>query len=135
MTTLSSAELASRRPVWAVLSELFLDTNLTADDRDRIADALARSTYAVEELDRILLWEVYPACHSNLLSIAGEWAGFDPAWLEARILRGSSALGTMWTGTVGRLGRWASRSWRDIRRRVQAKRTAEPARRRATSSD
>jgi hypothetical protein len=119
-TTLSSSEIETRRPVWSALSELFLDTTLTSRDLDRIATVLARSPYAPEELDRVLLWEVYPACRSNLWLVAGESAGFDPEWLESRILRGQSALGILWTGTVGRLGTLSSIHWRKIRRRIAA---------------
>ncbi len=32
--------------------------------------------------------KVYPACSFNLSQVAGEWAGFDPDWLERRILCG-----------------------------------------------
>lgn len=116
-------DVESRRPVWAALSELFLDTNLDSADVNRIAKMLARSRYSLDELDQILLWEVYPACRSNLLSIAGEWAGFDPEWLESRILRGPSALARAWAGTVGRLGMFSSVSWRTIKRRVEAERS------------
>ena len=124
LNTLSNSEIASRRPVWSVLSELFLDTSLDSDDLDRIAKSLAQSPYTLADLDRILLWEVYPACRSNLVSLFGEWAGFDPDWLESRILCGPSALGKAWVGTVGRLGRFSSVQWRRIKRRVQALRNA-----------
>ncbi len=118
MSAFSGPDLERRRPVWLALSELFLDTSLTPRDLGRIASILARSPYGLDELQRILLWEVYPACRSNLLWIAGEWAGFDPEWLEARILRGASPVGIAWTATVGRLGMFASMDWRKIKRRV-----------------
>jgi hypothetical protein len=117
------ADVATRRPVWAALSELFLDGNLDSVDVNRIAKTLASSHYSLDELDQILLWEVYPACRSNLLSIAGEWAGFDPGWLESRILQGPSPLARMWTGTIGRLGMFSSVSWRRIKQAVEAERS------------
>ncbi len=120
MVTPPGSDLEHRRPVWSALSELFLDTSLRPQDLDRIAAVLARSPYSVEEIQRILLWEVYPACRSNLRWIAGEWAGFDPEWLEGRILRGQSLVGRAWTGTVGRVAFWSSVDWRRIRRRVTA---------------
>ena len=120
---LSNADVVHRRPVWSALSELFLDTSHSSGDLDRIAKTLAMSPYSLEELDTILLWEVYPPCRSNLFSIAGEWAGFDVDWLESRILRGPSPLGKAWAGTVGRLGRFSSIKWRRIKRRVEAERT------------
>ena len=125
MDRLPPMSIDDRRPVWSALSELFLDTRLDSIDLDRIAQNLARSPYSLAELDSILLWEVYPACHTNMLSIAGEWAGFDPGWLESRIVRGPSMLGVAWAGTVGRFGRLASLSWRRIKQRVTTQR-AQP---------
>jgi hypothetical protein len=79
-------DLRARRPVWEALSTLFLDTD-TSLDREWRAKLLAASPYSLVELEQILIDEVYPICAGNLLSIAGEWAGFDPAWLEQRIMR------------------------------------------------
>jgi hypothetical protein len=56
----SDVDIESRRPVWAALSELFLDTNLDSADLNRIAKTLAISRYSLGELDQILLWEVFP---------------------------------------------------------------------------
>ncbi len=82
-----AAELERRRPVWEALSRLFLDTELQPDDHRGIARVLAASGYADEELDAILRREVGPVVGANLLSVAGEWAGFDPDWLESEILK------------------------------------------------
>lgn len=79
-------DLADRRPVWEALSELFLDTDISLARKWRVG-ILASSPYSIEVLERILIDEVYPICKWNLLSVAGEWSGFDPVWLEARILR------------------------------------------------
>ena len=81
------ADLAQRRPVWAALSDLFLDTDVHLF-REYNAQILAASPYSLEELDAILREEVSPACAFNLSLVAGEWVGFDPGWLEERILRG-----------------------------------------------
>jgi hypothetical protein len=123
MVTLSNTELENRRPVWIALSELFLDTNLDADDIERLAQALARSPYTLDELERVLLWEVYPACRANLVSIAGEWSAFDPNWLESKIRRPLSGASIAWAGTVGRLGLRSSITWRRIKRAVVSART------------
>jgi hypothetical protein len=114
----SASDLASRRPVWSALSELFLDTSLSSDDLDRIANELAQSPYSIEELGAILLWEVYPACRGNLVGLAGEWAAFDPAWLEKRILNRPSAVGIVWAAIAGRLGRYCSLPWRAVRAKI-----------------
>lgn len=118
--TLSNVDLANRRPVWLALSELFLDTHLSSSDLDRLATELAGSPYSIDELDAILLWEVYPACRGNLISLAGEWAGFDSEWLESRILQKPSPVGVAWAATVGRLGRVSSTEWRQVKRRIRS---------------
>lgn len=79
-------DLARRRPVWSVLSELYLDTELSETDHARISAVLIESRYSVDELEEILYRELHPTLHSNLLSMTGEWAGFDEGWLEEKIL-------------------------------------------------
>jgi hypothetical protein len=73
-----------RERVWIALSDLYLD----ADVDDVIAPCarvLAQSPFSRDELHAILFDEVHPVLVVNLLSVAGEWAGFDAAWLCARI--------------------------------------------------
>ena len=79
--------LAHRLPVWLALSELWLDTELDDGDIQRLAHVLAASGYSDAELSSIFLDELSPVVADNLLSVAGVWAGFDAAWLEAQILR------------------------------------------------
>jgi hypothetical protein len=83
---LAHQDLDHRRPVWLALSDLFLDTDTSLARTWRVG-ILAGSPYSLDELQQILTDEVYPVCWSNLFSIAGEWAGFDPEWLERGILR------------------------------------------------
>lgn len=80
----SEAELAARRPVWIALSELFLDTDVRIWYVN-ILRALAASPYTEEQLRFILDNEVAPVLEGNLLSVAGEWAGFDESWLVGAI--------------------------------------------------
>jgi hypothetical protein len=80
-------DVANRRPVWAAWSELYLDTELSADDSERIAAALAASPYTAETLEHILLAEVHPICVISRLQVAGIWSGFDTGWLQQRIQR------------------------------------------------
>lgn len=105
---MSPEELERRRPVWVALSELWLDNELDDALRERLAHELARSPFDEPELRAIHEHEVAPALASNLGSIAGEWGGFDPLWLEARCLeaaeRGPSAA-VRWFGRVLRSGR------------------------------
>lgn len=84
-TLLTEADLERRRPVWRVLSELFLDT-----DHSLFYEAAARTLRAAamseDEARRILTDEVAPVLYTNLLSVAGDWAGFPSDWLEREIL-------------------------------------------------
>lgn len=73
-------ELEARRPVWLALAELFLDTDVRLAYVS-IVEALAASPYSLDELRAILDNEVAPVLQHNLLQVAGEWAGFDDAWL------------------------------------------------------
>ena len=79
-------DLKRRRPVWSVLSELYLDTELDESDHERICSVLVRSKYSALQLEEILYRELHPVLFGNLLSVAGEWAGFDEQWLEQSIL-------------------------------------------------
>lgn len=65
---------------------LFMDTD-PAEFLDGIAEACSRSPYSLAEIEDVLFQEVLPACRGNLFALpAPEWAGFDPATLERRIL-------------------------------------------------
>jgi hypothetical protein len=48
---------------------------------------LAPLPYSLDELQQILVDEVYPVCCSIRFGIAGEFPAFDPEWLERSILR------------------------------------------------
>ena len=81
----TEAQLVLRRPVWSALSDLFLDTEV----RPEIAHAAwvcDMSQLPKEELGSIWYREISPVLSPNLLSPAGEWAGFDLNWLERRIV-------------------------------------------------
>ena len=70
-----------RKKIWLVLSEFYLDTELTSEDFDRISTVFRQSGYVLSEIKEIDLYEVFPLLQMNLLSNAGEWAGFDEDWL------------------------------------------------------
>jgi hypothetical protein len=118
-------DLEHRRPVWEALSSLFLDTDTSLSRPWRVG-ILAASPYSIEELQQILIDEVYPVCRSNLWQIAGEWIGFDPQWLESRILRRlrSPLCRFFHTISLGKLTIPLSNEWRHtkddiLRRRAQ----------------
>ncbi len=81
----TAAQIDERMPVWEALSEFFLDTELQAKDLEWIANTLASSPYPEKELSEILFHEVYPPCKWNMLSPAGEWAGFHRDWIKEKM--------------------------------------------------
>jgi hypothetical protein len=118
----AAEDLAGRRPVWEALSDLFLDTEVSLARNWRVG-ILAASPYSLEELERILIDEVHPICKYNLLSVAGVWAGFDQAWLEARILRRlGSPLRRLHSINFGRLTVPRSAEWRATKAAIAAAR-------------
>jgi hypothetical protein len=119
-----SEDIENRRPVWEALSDLFLDTD-TSLSREWRARELSQSPYSIDELEEILVTEVYPAVRGNLFSIAGEWAGFDMEWLEGRIQRrASSPLKALHRFNLCRLTVHASFEWRATKQAVLASRAA-----------
>ena len=81
---MNAREFARRKPVWLVLSEFYLDTELQPADLSRIRVVFDQSGYSEREIRQIDYEEVGPLLLPNLLSVAGEWAGFEEtALLEA----------------------------------------------------
>ena len=125
--TMKSADtdLVNRRPVWEALSDLFLDTDVSLSRAWR-ASLLAASPYSIDDLERILIDEVYPICKYSLLSVAGEWAGFDQVWLEGRILRRlSSPMRALHAINLGRLIVPLLAEWRATKEGVAAARNEQ----------
>ncbi len=79
--------IEERSPIWIALSEFYLDRELEEEDIRNIALKVIQSTYSLEEVKEINKYEVFPILKSNLLSVAGEWAGFHEEWLINRIQR------------------------------------------------
>ncbi|GEN66584.1 MULTISPECIES: DUF7079 family protein [Chryseobacterium] len=79
--------LENRKQVWIALSELYLDTELQESDFIYIAKTLLESPFTFEEVKRIDQFEVFPVLFSNLLSPAGEWAGFNELLLVKNIMK------------------------------------------------
>lgn len=116
--TFPQAELERRGPVWAALSELYLDTELRPEDYRRICGVILASGYTDDEIEFILRRELGPVLGPNLRSAAGEWAGFDQPRLVAAILKHR----TSWRRFLPRLGahRLIEGHWRAIRDLVRA---------------
>lgn len=114
--TPSRAQIEERLPVWDALSEFFLDTELQPDDHERISKVLAESKYTENELEHILAYEVYPVCKWNKLSVAGEWGGFHPDWIQEKMIPRYNKRPLL---RFGLRHRWMySHHWKKVRPRI-----------------
>jgi hypothetical protein len=93
----------ARERIWIALSDLYLDTDIE-DALEPCAHVLAASPFSRAELRAILFDEVHPALVDNLMSVAGEWAGFDADALCAHIRRSMAA----WWAPI-HVARWCRR--------------------------
>ena len=111
-----------RFKVWDAMSEFYLDKELSDRDIEWVAKVCAESPYSVSELDHIMFAEVWPAVASNLASYAGEWAGFNEAWLKQEILEKAhrTSLLPWWTNPFKAFF-WNGK-WSVVRARVRSKR-------------
>jgi hypothetical protein len=75
---------ADRRMIWDELQMFWMDTDPKIF-LDSAARTCARSKYSLPEIERIFWNEVRPAVRLNLMSIAGEWRGFEIGWLSRQI--------------------------------------------------
>lgn len=66
-------ELSRRKPVWAAMSELFVDTD-TRRNIPLVARHCAESGYDDEALERMFWAEVFPEAIDNKLRVAGDSA-------------------------------------------------------------
>lgn len=118
---MTEEEVARRLPVWVALSGLFLDTEPTPEDYDRIAAVVAAASLGRVEARDVLWREVAPVFGSNLLAPIGEWAGWPDDFVRERVLdwvRG---------GGPGSLSGWFAAAicaplvrdaWREVERRL-----------------
>ena len=73
--------IEERKPIWIALSNFYLDTELQESDFRHIAFKIIESPYSFEKVKEINKYEIFPVLQANLMSVAGEWAGFDEKWL------------------------------------------------------
>ena len=78
-------DLRDRRPIWDELQIFWMDTDPMIFLKSA-AQACARSKYSLSEVEQIFWNEVRPAVRFNMMSLLGEWAGFEIAGLSQRIL-------------------------------------------------
>lgn len=68
-----------------ILSDFFLDTELTPADLHTIAASLQRLSLSVSILNHLLRYDVFPILYPNLMSAAGIWDVFARDWLLSQI--------------------------------------------------
>ena len=75
----------ARETIWWLLSDLFVDTTHTEDDLRRLGAALKKTGCGVEDLERILRYEVAPVCGTwmSYPGAIGPWPQFDPQDISA----------------------------------------------------
>jgi len=78
--------IEERKPIWIALSDFYLDTELQESDFRHIAFKIIESPYSFEKVEEINKYEIFPVLQANLMSVAGEWAGFNEKWLVDRIM-------------------------------------------------
>ncbi len=81
---MTDEELLIREKVWEALSNFYLDTELDDSDYNYIFKIFIESKLSLEKLKEIDLFEVFPTLQMNLLSVAGEWGGFNKEWLNEK---------------------------------------------------
>lgn len=118
---LSEDEVAARMPLWCALSELFLDTEMQVQDYEAVARAARAGGFSVEQVRDILAREVFPAFAFNLMSVAGEWTGFDPDFVRARILRTLKHPGATWLLSRGLRTRLLAQEWPRVRAAMEGR--------------
>jgi hypothetical protein len=78
--------ITERKPIWVALSKLYLDTELSESTLLSIVETFKKSVFTLAEIKKIDRTEVFPVLQVNLVSVAGEWAGFDEEWLVETIV-------------------------------------------------
>jgi len=69
--------IEDRKSIWIALSEFYLDRELEESDFRDIAFKIIESPYSFAEVIKINKYELFPVLQHNLLSVAGEWDGFN----------------------------------------------------------
>ena len=73
--------IEERKPIWIALSDFYLDTELQESDFKHIAFQIIESPYSFKKVKEINKYEVFPVLQPNLMSVSGEWTGFNEEWL------------------------------------------------------
>lgn len=74
----------TQKTLWLTLADCWLDTEFDEVDIARIAEVVRASAASEAEIVAICKYELGPFLCWNGFTIAGEWSGFDDAWVLAK---------------------------------------------------
>jgi hypothetical protein len=108
-------EVLARQPIWAAMSELYLDN----DDLPfgHVAQVCAESGFSLDELETILFLEVDPVLSLNRYQVGFVSDGFDKDWLRKRIQSESARL-VLQNAAFYRWVRGWMYPWRHLRKAI-----------------
>ena len=111
-------DFGTRHRVWYLLSDLFVDTELTDEQLCRIGVALKQTGLSSNDVEKILRREVAPVCGAWMRwPSIGPWPAFEPEWVKESIERYLSR------PALFRLGLWSypgvRRSWKIVRAEME----------------
>lgn len=107
-----------------ILSDLFLDNELTSMEMNHMAKSLEELNLPLSILDSILRHDLFPILIYNLMCITGEWFGFDERILIEQVERQRKSPPGILNG-FGHYAAWlalggmVTSSWNQIRARLQ----------------
>ena len=84
---MAAADNDTEAQAWALLADLFLDTERDERETVLLTQRLAALPYSVAELEAMLRRDVAPAFGWNLFDIAGEWQGWSAGEARTIVLR------------------------------------------------
>jgi hypothetical protein len=129
-----SGAAVSREDVWEALGDLFLDTE-TRTWIPRAALKCVEAGLTRDEAFEVWAYEVTPALWPNLLSVAGEWAGWDRGWLEQRVRASAVKPSRLAYLRYRACGGGLHADWKAIAQCMMLLAAAEPAARAALAAD
>ncbi|KAJ3547349.1 hypothetical protein NM688_g5409 [Phlebia brevispora] len=122
----SSIFTPQQKDAYRALSDLFLDTEQTQDDLNRLANRLSSTGLSSTALESMLRNDLFPILYPNLISVAGAWDGFQDDWLFTQLQnRQSQSPGVLrgaadWTAWQS-VGWIIWKPWTDIKRALQSR--------------
>lgn len=87
------------------LSDIFLDRDLETMELTYIAHRLLEIGFNDDKIRNLVVCDLFPVLWSNLVSVAGIWDMFEPAWLLDRV---DGRRRSWWRRTVAAPADWVA---------------------------